>query len=194
MKSETFLRVLRGVHSLAWDALKKVIEGVLGGKRVQQVEIEERVNDMLYYFEKIDASMTLKLHFLHNHLDVLLKQLPEESDEQGERFHQITMPMEKRFKGKRLDALLAEVCWWTHKMHQFQNEDPHDTEYEGNTEQDMPLNPHTTCSDDEDPGDPDDNAQKPANRVIVQPPGFGPPKRRKKLTDPGPSTRMDIDD
>jgi len=60
--------------------------------------------------EKINVSMTLKLHFLHHHLDAFLRQLPAESDEHGERFHQVTMPMEKRYKSKKLDAMLAEVC------------------------------------------------------------------------------------
>lgn len=89
--------------------------------------------------------MTLKLHFLHHHFDEFLHQLPTESDEQGERFHQVTMPMEKRYKGKKLDALLAEVCWWSHKVSQYEDEDAgteiaEDDRFEGHTERDMPLN------------------------------------------------------
>ena len=123
MKSESFTNVLTNNYRRAWDALKAVIEGVLGKNRVQQDEVRKLVATMLKYFEKINTSMTLKLHFLHFHLDVFLKQLPQESDEQGERFHQTTMPMEKRFKGKKLDALLGEVCWWIHKLSQFEHED-----------------------------------------------------------------------
>ena len=84
--------------------------------------------------------MTLKLHFLHHHLDVFLQQLPTESDEQGERFHQVTMPMEKRYKGKQLDAMLAEVCWWSNKVCLF-DDDPGDTGCGGHTERDVPLDP-----------------------------------------------------
>ncbi|XP_054734570.1 uncharacterized protein LOC129242035 [Anastrepha obliqua] len=96
----------------AWNALKAVIEEVLGKNRVQQDKAQELVKTMLHYFHEIKASMTLKL-----------KQLPTESDEQGERFHQVTMPMEKRYKGKRLDALLAEVCWWSHKVSQYEDKE-----------------------------------------------------------------------
>lgn len=94
---------------MAWIYLERVCTRVLGGDRDAEPEAREWVKEMLYYFEKIGTSMTLKLHFLHFHFDDFMKQLPAESDEQGERFHQTTMPMEKRYKGKKLDALLAEV-------------------------------------------------------------------------------------
>lgn len=141
MKSESFTNMLLNHynHLCAWDALKQVIEGVLGKNRVQRDDVQTRVDNLLYYFEKINASMTLKLHFMHFHLDTFLAQLPQESDEQGERFHQVTMPMEKRFKGKKLDALLAEVCWWSSKIMQFENEsteDVDDTEICGHSDDD----------------------------------------------------------
>lgn len=79
--------------------------------------------------------MTLKLHFLHHHLDAFLLQLPTESDEQGERFHQITMPMESRYKGKKLDAMLAEVCWWSQKICQYDDECVQDPEQEEEDEE-----------------------------------------------------------
>ena len=43
--------------------------------------------------------MSLKVHFLHNHLDVF----PEKGDvseEQGERFHKDIKEMEKRYQGR----------------------------------------------------------------------------------------------
>lgn len=138
--NDRFTKILKNDHRNAWDALKAVIEGVLGKNRVQRDEVKKLVGQMLYYFQKINVSMTLKLHFLHFHLDEFLQQLPTESDEQGERFHQVTMPMEKRYRGKKLDALLAEVCWWSQKIFQYEStEDPEETEY-GDANRDMPLN------------------------------------------------------
>lgn len=152
MKSESFTNTLTNNHRKAWDALKDVIEGVLGKNRVPRDKAQTLVDTMLYYFHKIGASMTLKLHFLHHHLDVFLQQLPTESDEQGERFHQITMPMEKRYKGKQLDALLAEICWWSHKVTRYEDECFERSEqvrYEGDdNEKDMPLNIFSTSNDD----------------------------------------------
>ncbi|CAH0552110.1 unnamed protein product [Brassicogethes aeneus] len=98
--NDRFTKILKNDHRNAWDALKAVIEGVLGKNRVQRDEVKKLVGQMLYYFPKINVSMTLKLHFLYFHLDEFLEQLPTESDEQGERFHQVTMPMEKRYRGK----------------------------------------------------------------------------------------------
>jgi len=126
MKSDQFSATLTNNYQKAWEALKAVINNVLGVHRADRENIRKLVTAMLTYFEKINVSMTLKLHFLHYHLDDFLQQLPTESDEQGERFHQVTMPMEKRFKGKKLDAMLAEVCWWSQKVCQYDNEDDND--------------------------------------------------------------------
>lgn len=160
MKSESFTNVLDTLHRKAWFALRAVIENVLGKNRAEQNEAKAIVQELLKCYRTINASMTLKLHFLHFHLEEFLRQLPTESDEQGERFHQTTMPMEKRYKGKKLDALLAEVCWWSQKIYQYENED--DTEQgghseidqpifarqnEGHSQDDLPLNPLSSDSD-----------------------------------------------
>lgn len=62
-------------------------------------------------FRKIDVHISLKLYLLWSHHDEFEKQLPTESDEQGERFHQTIMEFEQRYKGKRLDSMLADFCW-----------------------------------------------------------------------------------
>lgn len=113
--------------------------------------------------------MTLKLHFMHFHLDTFLAQLPQESDEQGERFHQVTMPMEKRFKGKKLDALLAEVCWWSSKIMQFENES---TEDEDDTE---------ICGHSDDDADSEHEYEQPTKKI------------RSSEPQASTSTRMDSD-
>lgn len=155
MKCEKFPNVLTHNYRRTWDAIKAVIEGVLGKNRVQRDEMKRLVKTMLSYFHTINASMTLKLHFMHHHLDEFLQQLPSESDEQGERFHQVTMPMEKRYKGKKLDALLAEVCWWCEKVSQHEHEGTEE-ENEGHTESDMPLNILFSVHSDGDDTDSDD--------------------------------------
>lgn len=114
---------------------------------------------MLDCYQKIGASMTLKLHFLHHHLDEFLQQLPTESDEQGERFHQVIMPVERRFKGKKLDSLLAELCWWSHKMYLYDHEAIDEAEDEG-PRKDLPLNP--LARDDYDDDDNDDEEGEPS--------------------------------
>ncbi len=43
--------------------------------------------------------MSLKIHFLHSHLDFFPVNLGAESDEQGERFHQDMLTLENRYQG-----------------------------------------------------------------------------------------------
>lgn len=57
---------------------------------------QERVKKMLYWFQKIKVRMSLKIHLLHAHLDKLKNQRPTESEEQGERYHQVALPFENR--------------------------------------------------------------------------------------------------
>lgn len=66
---------------------------------------------MISAFENINVHMSLKIHLLYAHYDLFEKQLPTESDEQGEKFHQSIMEMESRYKGKKLDSMLADFCW-----------------------------------------------------------------------------------
>jgi len=55
--------------------------------------------------------MSLKIHFLHSHLDFFLENCGAVSDEHGERFHQDIFSMQKRYEGKRNCAMLADYCW-----------------------------------------------------------------------------------
>ena len=52
------------------------------------------------------CGMSLKVHFLHSHLDSFSENLDAVSDEQGECFHQDIATMEKRY----LDHWNPE-CW-----------------------------------------------------------------------------------
>lgn len=121
MKSKEFKGALDGNDYFAWRAVKKVIRYFLGSTRAHNYPA--LVTKMLHYFQKIGVNMSLKIHFLHHHLEYFSKQLASESDEHGERFHQVAMPMETRYKGKRLDSLLAEICWWSQKTYDPDNED-----------------------------------------------------------------------
>ena len=44
--------------------------------------------------------MSVKVHFLHSHLDYFPENLGAMSEEQGERFHQDLKTMEKRYQGR----------------------------------------------------------------------------------------------
>lgn len=89
-----FGAVLGGHEITAWDAIKNVIDSFLGKHR--SPHYRRYVNVMLFAFNKIGVHMSLKIHFMHHHLDYFEKQLSSESDEQGERYHQVSYPFEMR--------------------------------------------------------------------------------------------------
>lgn len=56
--------------------------------------------------------MSLKIHFLHSHLDFFANNLGDESDEHGERFHQEIKQMESRYQGYWNEAMMGDFCWF----------------------------------------------------------------------------------
>ena len=55
--------------------------------------------------------MSLKLYFLHSHLDHFPENLGDLSEEQGERFHQDMKEMERRYQGRWGKSMLADYLW-----------------------------------------------------------------------------------
>lgn len=121
IKSASFDDSLDINAKAAWDAVKRVIAGVLGKHRAEN--LETIVHEMLAGFELIGVHMSLKIHFLHYHLDFFMFQSATESDEHGERFHQDIMHMEHRYRGKSLASMLADFCWSTYDCEDVENDD-----------------------------------------------------------------------
>lgn len=109
MKDRRFEQCLVDEESVAWDNLKAVIEGVLGIHRIDGWRT--LVENMLDSFDIPNVNMSLKIHFMHHHQDQFEAQLPSESNEHGERFHQVSAQLEYWYSGKRLDSLLADLSW-----------------------------------------------------------------------------------
>jgi len=55
---------------------------------------------LLSTLQDMSANMSIKLQFLHSHLDRFPENLGDLSDEQGERFHQDISEMEVRYQGR----------------------------------------------------------------------------------------------
>lgn len=111
MKDRAFENALNVDELIAWDTLKAVIENVLGSFRAENRPKRMYVVEMLTAFQRINVNMSLKIHFLHFHRDKFAEQSSTESDEHGERFHQVTANLEHWYSGKKLDSLLADICW-----------------------------------------------------------------------------------
>ncbi|GBM74771.1 hypothetical protein AVEN_249389-1 [Araneus ventricosus] len=57
--------------------------------------------------------MSLKVHFLHSHIDCFPENLGAYNEEQGERFHEDTRDIERRYQRKWDVSMLADYCWDT---------------------------------------------------------------------------------
>jgi len=68
----------------------------LGNTRAENYE--ELVNNPLQSYQKLGCNMSLKIHFLHSHLDLFAENCGAVSNEHGEGFHQDISSMEKRYK------------------------------------------------------------------------------------------------
>ena len=55
--------------------------------------------------------MSLKLHFLHSHLDFFSPNIGDVSEEHGERFHQDISDMERRYQGRWSCNMMGDYLW-----------------------------------------------------------------------------------
>ncbi|GBP72152.1 hypothetical protein EVAR_49742_1 [Eumeta japonica] len=104
-----FDSVLEGKEKQAWNDFRLVARNFLGNKRSDNYA--ELVENMLSSYQKLGCNMSLKIHFLHSHLDFFPDNCGALSDEHGERFHQDIANMEKRYQGKWNVPMLADYCW-----------------------------------------------------------------------------------
>jgi hypothetical protein len=59
----------------------------------------------------MSVNMSLKIHFLHSHLDFFRENLGSTSDEQGERFHHDLKFFGDQHKGFWDESMLGDYCW-----------------------------------------------------------------------------------
>lgn len=109
INNDKFRSLLNPVEKRAWDGFIAVTKNFLGNKKADN--FEEIVKEMIYAFGQMKVNMSLKIHFLHDHLDFFPPNLGDFSDEHGERFHKDISTIEKRFKGKDMTHMLSQYCW-----------------------------------------------------------------------------------
>ncbi|GBM88849.1 hypothetical protein AVEN_178442-1 [Araneus ventricosus] len=69
------------------------------------------IQRMLTAYEAHGCKMSLKVHFLHSHIDRFPENLGAYSEEQGERFYQDVHDIERRYQGRWDVNMLADYCW-----------------------------------------------------------------------------------
>ena len=108
-----FQQTMNDKERQAWLSFVLVIKNFLGSHKAENyVEI---VNDMLQNLKELGCNMSIKVHYLHSHLDSFPENLGDMSEEQGERFHQDLQTMENRYQGRWDTHMMADYCWNLHR-------------------------------------------------------------------------------
>ena len=113
MKDPNFEKILTVKEKRAWQSFKWLCENFLGN--VRSPSFESGVEDLLDAYKEMRCRLSLKMHFLHSHLDFFQENLGAVSDEQGERFHQDIQSMEARYQGFWNEGMMGDYCWMLYR-------------------------------------------------------------------------------
>jgi hypothetical protein len=69
------------------------------------------IKNLLQAYQNLGCNMSLKIHFLHFHLDFFPPTTLDMSDKHGGRFHQDSATMEKRYQGRWKPSMLVDYGW-----------------------------------------------------------------------------------
>ena len=103
-----FITSMNEIESCAWSSFALVVKNFLGNKKADYTQL---VEDMLFHFNRLGCNMSVKVHYLHSHLNRFPENLGDLSEEQGERFHQDMKTMEARYQGRWDAHMMADYCW-----------------------------------------------------------------------------------
>ena len=92
-----------------FKAFKSVCSDFLGNTCVP--DYQACIEKLLKSYEDMGCLMSLKIHFLHSHLNFFLPNLGAVSDEHGERFHLDITKMESNYQGKWNPGMMGDFCW-----------------------------------------------------------------------------------
>ncbi|GFT66743.1 uncharacterized protein TNCV_1395061 [Trichonephila clavipes] len=109
VKDSNFVKSMTEVEFEAWNSFVLVMSNFLGKKRSD--DHVELVESMLTNLKELECKVSIKIHFLHSHLDRFPQNLSDFSEEQGERFHQDLRTMEERYQGRWDSHMMADYCW-----------------------------------------------------------------------------------
>ena len=94
--SNEFEETMNDVERAAWRDFVQIVQTFLGNTKAPNYI--ELVESMLTRYKNLGANMSIKVHFLDNHLERFPENLGDFSEEQGERFHQDIKFMEERYQ------------------------------------------------------------------------------------------------
>jgi len=106
MQDKEFNEDLNETERNAWLSFKRICKDCVENHKA--ANYQDVVQGLLTSYKATGCNMSLKIHFLESHLDFFPENLCEVSDEQGERFHQDIMTIEKQYQGKWTSSMFAD--------------------------------------------------------------------------------------
>ena len=116
MKEEYFDKLLQGDEKAAWFSFTFVVKGFLGNRKAQNRE--ELVNNLLQSYQKLGYNISLKVHFLHSHLDFCSREFWC-----SEWWTRRTFPSRHFFNGEEISREM-ELCYARQLLLDFGKECP----------------------------------------------------------------------
>ena len=103
------MKCLNTLKLQAWDVFKEICLKFLG--TFKSSLYQEMIAKLPAAYEEMGCSMSLKMHFLHSHLEFFSQNLGAVSDQHDEKFHQDIQEMEKRYQGVWNEGMMDDFCW-----------------------------------------------------------------------------------
>ena len=107
-KDPQFLSNMIDAQKKAWLSFIEVVSKFLGNTK--DPDYQNIVENMLACFQALGCHMSLKVVFLHAHLDHFSQTLGDMSEDHGERFHQNIKSMKTQYKGRWDVSMMADYC------------------------------------------------------------------------------------
>jgi hypothetical protein len=108
VKDKNFNAFLKWTEKAVSEALTVVAYYFLGKQK--SPNYKTLVENILKTFRYTGWNMSLKLHFLHSHLDVFTSKFGYVSDEHDKRFYQDVSTVEKHYQGQWSQTVLTDYC------------------------------------------------------------------------------------
>ena len=101
---------MTALERYAWQSFRNVVHGFLGRNKADNYE--DSVETLMQTYYKRGSRISLKMHYLHSHLDFFRPNLTAVSEDHGERFHQDIQVMRKRYQGRWDEAMMGSLSMW----------------------------------------------------------------------------------
>ena len=113
LRDDTFNHLLHGKGKKPWKGFQSVATEFLGNYKAGNYK--HLVSKLLKSYKALGCNMSLKIHFLHSHLDFFPLNYGEVvstgNDSTIVGHHQDILAMEKEYQGKWNPSMLADNCW-----------------------------------------------------------------------------------